>query len=87
MCSFMCTTRNFVSVLYGITLSSNKTCGRAGFLFCVVWNYIAIVLPAFTIRLFEANHVSISCITLFSLDWTMFRLSPDISMFVSSANS
>ena len=66
--------------------SSNKTCGRAGF-FRIVWNDIAIVLPAFTIRLFEANHVSISCITLFSLDWTMFRLSPDISTFVSSTNN
>ena len=58
----MCTPRNFVSVLYGITLSSYKTCGRAGFLFCVVWNDIAIVLPAFTTRLFQANHVSIFCL-------------------------
>ena len=55
--------------------------------YCVVWKDIANVFPAFTIRLFEVNHVWISFMTLFSLDWTVFKLSPDINMFVSSANS
>jgi len=53
----------------------------------VVWNDIANVFPAFTIELFEMNHDQISCMTLFVLDWTVFKLSPDISKFVSSANS
>jgi hypothetical protein len=29
--------RNFVSVLYGISLPANITSGNNGFLFCVVW--------------------------------------------------
>ena len=55
--------------------------------YCVVWKDIASVFSAFTIRLFKVNHVWISFITLFSLDWMVFKFSPDTSMFMSSTNS
>ena len=79
--------RNFVSVLYGMPLPANVTCGNNGFLFCVVWKDITTVFSVFTTRLFSVNHVCISVITLFSLYWRSFIFPPDTNMFVSSANN
>jgi len=79
--------KNFVSVLYGISLPSNITCQITGFLFCVVWKDIANVLSTLTTRLFSVNHVCNSVITLFSLYWRLFIFASDTNMFVSSANN
>ena len=56
--------KNFVLVLYGISLPSDITCGNTGFLFCMVWKDIANVFSTLTTKLFSVNHVSNSVITL-----------------------
>jgi len=79
--------KKFVSVLYGISLPSNITCGNTGFLFFVVWKDIDNVFSTLASRLFSVNHIYNSVITLFSLNWRLFIFSSDTNMFVSSANN
>jgi hypothetical protein len=78
--------RNFVSVLYGISLPSKVTSGNTDFLFFVIWKETANVFSTLTTRLFSVYYVCNSFITLFNLSWRLFIFSSDTNMFVSSAN-
>jgi hypothetical protein len=84
--SLMYIPKNFVYILYWISLSSN-ICDDNGLLLCEVKKDIVITFLALTTRLLSSNHVCDSFKTLLTLYWSWSHCPLILRMIVSTTSN